>query len=171
LKRKIRRGIEISMPLLCMGIIFGSVLFGPPSLQLQVFLALIGVLILKAGVWGLTSGLLPSDRRYSELRAGADHFLGLVRILNQAAVGRYKGEEDDRRFRNTRTETHNSGEHMGELAGRDALAKEEPFTEVEAVVTEAAEVALAEAKAKQTVAKETPAEPADHELDPATPNA
>jgi hypothetical protein len=64
---------------------------------------------------------------------------------------------------------------MGELAGKDALAKEEPFTEVEAVVTEAAEVALAEAmtkaKAKQTVAKETPAEPADRELDPATPNA
>jgi hypothetical protein len=43
LKRKIRRAIEISMPLLGMGIIFGSVLFGPPSLQLQVFLVLIGV--------------------------------------------------------------------------------------------------------------------------------
>ena len=43
LKRKIRRAIEISMPLLSMGIIFGSVLFGPPSLQLQVFLVLIGV--------------------------------------------------------------------------------------------------------------------------------
>jgi hypothetical protein len=69
LKRKIRRAIEMSMPLLGMGIIFGSVLFGPPSLQLQVFLVLIGVLILEAGVWGLTSGLLPNESRCLALRA------------------------------------------------------------------------------------------------------
>jgi hypothetical protein len=180
LKRKIRRGIEMSMPLLGMGIIFGSVLFGPPSLQLQVFLVLIGILILEAGVWGLTSGLLPNERRYLELRAEADHFVGLVRILNQFAVGRDKGEEDDRRFRNTRAEMHTSVERMGELAGKDALAQEDPFTEVETVVIEAAEVALAEsmAREKQTATEEATAEPneppaesADRELDPATPNA
>ena len=209
MKRKIRRAIEISMPLLGMGIIFGSVLFGPPSLQLQVFLVLIGVLILEAGVWGLTSGLLPNERRYLALRAEGDHFLGLIRILNQAAVARDKGEENDTRFRNTRAEMHTSVERMGELAGKDAFAKadkdasaqKEPFTEVETVVIDAAEVALANSKerARQTTTEETSAEPdetpaepdeahadldeasaesdetpgeaADRELDPATPNA
>jgi len=163
----------MAMPLLGMGIIFGSVLFGPPSLQLQVFLVLVGILILEAGVWGLTSGLLPNERRYLELRAEGDHFLRLIRILNQAAVGRDEGEENDARFRNTRAEMHTSVERMGELAGKDAFAKQELFTEVEAVVIEAAEVALAEAqtKAKQKATKETPTEPADLELDPATPNA
>ena len=67
-KRKIRRGIEIALPILGMGIIFGSVLFGPNDLQLQVLLVLIGVLILEAGVWGLTSGILPNERRYLALR-------------------------------------------------------------------------------------------------------
>ena len=186
MKRKIRRAIEISMPLLGMGIIFGSVLFGPPSLQLQVFLVLVGVLILEAGVWGLTSGLLPNERRYLALRAEGDHFLGLIRILNQAAVQRDKGEENDTRFRSTRAEMHTSVERMGKLAGKDAFAEKDPFTEVEPVVIEAAEVALAESKAgeKQTATEEataepndtpadpneTPAEPADRELDPATPN-
>jgi hypothetical protein len=82
---------------------------------------------------------------------------------------------------------HTSVERMGELAGKDAFAKQEPFTEVETVVIEAAEVALAESKAREkqkatveataepneTAAdpNETPAEPADRKLDPATPNA
>jgi hypothetical protein len=180
LKRKIRRAIEISMPLLGMGIIFGSVLVGPPSLQLQVFLVLVGVLILEAGVWGLTSGPLPNERRYLALRTEGDHFLGLIRILNQAAVGRDRGEENDTRFRSTRAEMHTSVERMGQLAGKDAFAEKDPFTGVETVVIETAEVASAKSKkmAKRTATEDTPADPnktpteaADRELDPATPNA
>ena len=71
------------------------------------------------------------------LRAEGDHFLGLIRILNQAAVGRDKGEENDTRFRSTRAEMHTSVERMGELAGKDAFAEKDPFTEVETVVIEA----------------------------------
>jgi hypothetical protein len=115
-----------------------------------------------------------------ELRAEGDHFPGLIRILNQSAVGRDKGEENDTRFRNTRAEMHTSVERMGELAGKNAFPQKDPFTEVETVVIEAAEVALAKSKerAKQTTTEETsadpneaPAEAADRELDPATPNA
>jgi hypothetical protein len=82
LKRRIRRAIEIPMPFLGMGIIFGAVLFRPNSLQLQVLWVLSGILILEAGIWGLTNGLLPNERRYSALREEGDHFLGLIRILN-----------------------------------------------------------------------------------------
>ena len=129
MKRKIRRGMEIAIPLLGMGIIFGSVLFGPNSLQLQVLLVLIGVLILEAGVWGLTSGILPSERRYLGLREEGDHFLRLIRVLNAAAVARDKGQEDDTRFRETRAQMHTSVDRMAELAGQEGVANTE---EVEA---------------------------------------
>jgi hypothetical protein len=160
LKRRIRRAIEIGMPLLGMLVIFGSVLFGPSSLQAQVLMVLSGILILEAGVWGLTNGLLPNERRYLALREEGDHFLGLIRTLNSAAVARDLGEESDERFRDTRAQMHSSVERMAELAGKDA------FAELEAAVIEAAETTLAEAKTAvdEAAAAETPAEPAGREL-------
>lgn len=88
MKRRIRRVMEAAIPLLGIGMIFLSVLFGPSSLQLQVILVLVGVLILEAGVWGLTSGLLPNERRYLALREEGDHFIALIRELNSAALRR-----------------------------------------------------------------------------------
>jgi hypothetical protein len=105
-----------------MGVIFGAVLFGPQSLQLQVLLVLIGVLILEAGVWGLTSTFLPNERRYLSLREEGDHFLGLIRELNAAAIAKGEGEEDDKLFRETRARMHSSVERMAELAGQDDVA-------------------------------------------------
>ena len=198
-KRKIRRGIEIALPILGMGIIFGSVLFGPNNLQLQVLLVLIGVLILEAGVWGLTGGILPNERRYLALREEGDHFLGLIRVLNAAAVARDEGQEDDARFREARAQMHTSVERMAELAGQDDVVKVEA-AEVSAVEPEAltaetetsaaeAETSVAEAEssaaeaessaaeaaagaaAAEAEAAETPVEPAVHELDPARPEA
>jgi hypothetical protein len=161
-KRKIRRGIEIALPLLGMGIIFGSVLFGPNNLQVQVLLVLIGVLILEAGVWGLTSGILPNERRYLGLREEGDHFLGLIRVLNAAAVARDEGQEDDARFRETRAQMHTSVERMAELAGQDDVAK----AAAEALAADAESLA----GATDAAATETPAEPAAHELNPARPH-
>ena len=161
MKRKIRHVIEIVLPLSGMGIIFGSVLFGPSNLQLQVIFVLIGVLVLEAGVWGLTSGILPNERRYLGLREEGDHFLGLIRILNAAAVARSEGHEDDARFREARAQMHASVECMAELAGQDDVAN-----------TEAVEPLAAEAEAgtAEAAATETPAEPAAHELNPARPD-
>ncbi len=121
MKRKIRNAMEIAIPLLGMGIIFLSVLFAPDSLQIQVLLVLFGVLILEAGVWGLTSGILPNERRYFGLRDEGDHFIGLIRDLNAAAVARKKGDEEDGSFQNTLEQMHGSVERMAELAGVDAL--------------------------------------------------
>ncbi len=163
MKRKIRRGIEIALPLSGMGIIFGSVLFGPNNLQLQVLFVLIGVLILEAGVWGLTSGILPNERRYLGLREEGDHFLGLIRVLNAAAVARDEGQEDDARFRETRAQMHTSVERMAELAGQDDVAEEEA---AEALAADAESLA----GAADAAATETPAEPAAHELNPARPH-
>jgi hypothetical protein len=162
-----------------MGIIFGSVLFGPDSLQLQVLFVLSGVLVLEAGVWGITNGLLPNERYYLQLREEGDHFLGLIRILNEAAVARDNGDESDARFRDARAQMHASVERMAEVAGKQDESEEAPRG-VEAVVIEAAEavsvedgavVAEQEERAEETAASETVAEPADRELDTAAPNA
>jgi hypothetical protein len=161
-----------------MGIIFGAVLFGPSSLQLQVLLVLIGVLILEAGVWGLTSTFLPNERRYLSLREEGDHFLGLIRELNAAAIARGEGEEDDKLFRETRARMHASVERMAELAGQDDVAIAE---EAEALALAAAARSYAgdsgaedsggmepremEPGEGESVAAELPAEPAARELD------
>ena len=194
-KRKIRRGIEIALPILGMGIIFASVLFGPASLQLQVLFVLIGILILEAGVWGLTGGILPNERRYLSLREEGDHFLGLIRVLNAAAVARDEGQEDDKRFREARAQMHTSVERMAELAGQDDVAEAEEAkalaakaeasaaeaevhvgveerVEAEAGVDEEAEAeagvdeeADAGVEAVEAAIKKTAVEPATHELD------
>ena len=142
MKRKIRRVFAIALPVLGMGIIFGSVLYGASSLQLQVLFVLFGVLVLEAGVWGLANRLLPDERNCHSLREEANHFVGLIRELNAAAVAKKEGTEDDARYRNALEQMHTSVRRMGEVAGQDALARE------------------AEASAA-----DTPAEPASPRLD------
>jgi hypothetical protein len=131
-KMRVRRGINITLPLLGMVVIFGSVLFGSPSnLQLQVILLLLGVLILEAGVWSVTSALLPNGRRHPELRHEVDLFLEQVGVVNAAARARDDGREDDARFQAGLEQMRLSVERMGEFAGRGSLgqAGEAPTTE------------------------------------------
>ena len=124
MRRKIRRVLEVALPVLGMGIIFGSVLYDPGSLQLQVLLVLLGILILEAGVWGLANRLLPDERRYIALREEVEHFIVLVPQLNAAAVAKNEGTEDDARYRDTLEQMRASVKRMGEVAGQDVLAGE-----------------------------------------------
>ena len=149
MKRKLRRVLEIALPVLGMGIIFLSVLFGASiNLQIQVLYVLFGVLILEAGVWGLANKLLPNERRYLGLREEGDHFIGLIRKLNAAAIEKKEGTGDDARYRDALQQMHVSVDRMGELAGQDVLAWN--------------------AKGSGTGAS---AEPAGHELGTARPTA
>ena len=59
----------------------------------------------------------PNRRVYLDLREEGDRFLGLLRVLNQAAVAREDGPEHDERFRDTLGEMHTSVDRMSELAG------------------------------------------------------
>jgi len=148
MRRKIRSAIQIALPLLGMGTIFASVVFvSRDHLQSQVILVLIGILILEAGVWDLTKGLLPSERRDLALREEGDHFIELIRALNAAAIARNAGLEDDARFLDTQSQMHASVERMGKLASGGALA--ETAAEAAEVETGAAEVALAELGASE----------------------
>ena len=150
MKRKLRRVLEIALPVVGMGIIFLSVLFGASiNLQIQVLYVLFGVLILEAGVWGLANKLLPNERRYLGLRDEGDHFIGLIRKLNAAAVAKKEGTEDDERYRDALQQMHASVDRMGELAGQDVLA----------------------GNAKGSGTGASSAEPAGHELGTARPTA
>ncbi len=134
MKRKIRRVLEIALPVAGMGIIFFAVLFGPESLQLQVLMVLLGILTLEAGVWGLASRFLPDERRYIGLREEVNHFIVLVPELNAAAVGRQEedgGAEDEKLYRDVLEQMHNSVKRMGELAGQDTKAKKAETEEAE----------------------------------------
>lgn len=61
------------------------------DIQQQLPLALIGVLLMEAGVWGLSSKVFPNERRYIDLREEGDNIIELIRKLNAAAVACEKG--------------------------------------------------------------------------------
>ena len=115
----VRGGIEAALALVGIGLIFASVLLGSPiNPQLQWIFLLVGVLILEARVWGVTKRILGNKRVYLGLREEGDHFIGLIRKLNETAVARDDGYEHDERFRRTLEEMHASVERMSELAGQ-----------------------------------------------------
>lgn len=62
----------------------------PSSLQEEFwvlfFADLVGIALITVGVWGLGSRIFPNRRVYVGLRSEVDHFIGLVRKLNQHAL-------------------------------------------------------------------------------------
>lgn len=168
MKRKVRRGIDVGLPLLGMAVIFGSVLFGSPSqLQIQVILLLVGVLILEAGVWGVTNALLPNERRYPALRQEADHFLDLVRQLNSAAIAK---EEDRRegykRFRNCLDQMRSSVDRMAKVAGQSDREDEIEEPTGKASAQTGSNKEPADGTPGRRHAQDLPAEPEDGPGDP-----
>ena len=118
MNRKIRRNIDIMLTGLGIAFIFTAVLLGTTlSVRVQMPMALVGVLLMEAGVWGLSSKFFPSDRRFSRLRVEGNRMLDLVRELNSAAIAKDTGQEDAKRFQATLEEMHNSVIKMSELAG------------------------------------------------------
>ena len=107
------------MPVMGMIIVFAAVLLIPPAnLQIQLVVVLVGVLLIEAGVWGLTNPFLPNERQYVQLREEVDDFIDLVRQLNSAAVDRGpRREVADKEFNETLEELHASVRKMGRLAG------------------------------------------------------
>ena len=117
MKRSIRRNIDIALTGLGIGIIFSAVILGSSlDIRAQLPIALIGVLFMEAGVWGLSAKLFPSERRYSRLREEGDRMIELIRELNAAAIAKDTGAEDAKRFQETLQQMHDSVTKMSELA-------------------------------------------------------
>ncbi|RMH21880.1 MAG: hypothetical protein D6701_01920 [Gemmatimonadetes bacterium] len=118
--RTLRRTIEVGLPILGMVVVFGAVLAIPATrIQLQLLVVLLGVLMIEAGVWGLTAQVLPNERRYTALRAEVDGFIDLVRELNAAATDDAGAAERSPRFEAALAKMHASVDRMAELAGQE----------------------------------------------------
>ncbi|PCI75060.1 MAG: hypothetical protein COB20_13810 [SAR86 cluster bacterium] len=119
--RNIRRSIDVGLTGLGIGVIFTAVLLSSSlTIQMQLPIALVGVLLMEAGVWGLASKIFPSERRYIDLRKEGDYIIQLIRQLNAAAVARERGADVDGRFQATLDEMHDSIKRMAELASRES---------------------------------------------------
>lgn len=120
MRRHIRRSIDLGLTMLGIGIIFTAILLGGSlNIQTQLVIALLGVLLMEAGVWGLSSKVFPSERRYIDLRAEGDNIIQLIRELNAAAVTRGNDANDDS-FQGILEEMHNSVKRIAEKASREA---------------------------------------------------
>ncbi len=121
MKRNIRQSIDFALTGLGIGVIFTAVILGTSlTVQMQLPIALVGVMLMEVGVWGLSSKVFPSERRYLDLRLEGDNIIQLIRQLNSAAVARQIGGEDDGSFQATLDEMHESVKRMAELAARGA---------------------------------------------------
>ena len=102
MKRNIRRSTDVGLTGLGIGIIFTAVILSPSlPVQMQLPIALVGVLLMEVGVWGLPSMVFPNERRYIELRQEGDSIIQLIRQLNAAAVARDQDEDVEDRFQAT----------------------------------------------------------------------
>ncbi len=120
MKRNIRRQIDIGLTGLGIAVIFSVVILGGSlEVQAQLPLALLGVLLMEAGVWGLSTKLFPNERRYSQLREEGDQMIALIRELNHAAIAKSRGKEDAKRFQATLEKMHESVVKMAELAAKE----------------------------------------------------
>lgn len=122
MRRNIRRSIDVGLTGLGIGIVFTAVLLSSSlTIQMQLPIALVGVLLMEAGVWGLSSKIFPNERRYIDLREEGDYIIQLIRQLNAAALAREKGADVDERFQTTVDEMHDSVKRMAELASRESV--------------------------------------------------
>jgi len=90
-------------------------------LQLQVVVVLLGLLIIEAGVWRLTSAVLPEERRYAALRTEVNAFVERVRLLNAHGVKLQTRDDEVTRedFRETLNALHAAVDRIAEVAGRE----------------------------------------------------
>ena len=117
--RKLRKFIDIVLPICGVGIILGAVLF-MQEIRGQVTVVVLGIFMIQIGVWKLSTQLLPSDRQYNALRIEGDQFLGLIRQLNAMALA-VKAEEvpeNLQAFEAAQEAMRQSVERMAKVAGK-----------------------------------------------------
>lgn len=90
------------------GIVFST------DLVWQIGIALVGILMLEAGVWGIAQELVSEERTYGELRDTVDEFMERVRALNEQAV-----DGDEAGVAEEREAMHALVDRMAEVAGRE----------------------------------------------------
>ena len=118
--RRLRRAVELGLPIAGVTLVLAAVVFFPRSVLLQVALVLVGLLLIEAGIWNLASPVLPSERKYVALRREVDDFVQLVRRLNRATLALTSEPTPQNRARllEVRDEMLESVRRMEQVAGR-----------------------------------------------------
>lgn len=100
-------------------IVMGAIVLMPTHTG-QIVGAALGLLMVEASAWGSTRRLLPGQRKYKALRREVEHFLGLVKQLNHAAltVKKYDVPEAQQAFEQTCEAMEQSVKHMIQVAGK-----------------------------------------------------
>ena len=121
MKKSIRRTIDLALTAVGIAVVFSAIILGTSlDVRAQMPIAIIGVLLMEAGIWGLSAKFVPNQRRYTSLRNEGDRMLDLIRELNSAAIAKEIGTEDAKRFQITLEAMHSSVLKMSELASDEA---------------------------------------------------
>ena len=118
--RRIRRAVELGLPIAGVTLVLAAVLFLYHNLYLQIGVVLVGLVLIEAGIWNLASPVLPSERKYVSLRREVDAFILLVRRLNRATLELASTPTAQNRTRllQVRDEMMESVRRMEQYAGR-----------------------------------------------------
>jgi hypothetical protein len=121
--RHLRKIMSVGFPIVGMIVVFLALLIPTvsDSLQLQIGVVLVGLLIIESGVWRLTDKILPNERKYTSLRLEVEEFLEGVRVLNTRGrvVGEQGTEAELELFEETKRELHEAVDRMAKLAGKE----------------------------------------------------
>ena len=119
--RTLRRVVNALLPLLGMILAFGGVLVLEDRFH-TLFAVIGGILLIEAGVWKLANPMLPSERRYIELRSEVDDFIDRIRRLNTQALRLRRENTPDewKLYQEVIDELHESVDRMATLAGKEA---------------------------------------------------
>ena len=94
-RTRIARVLDSGLPTLGVAIVLSAVMLGGGGWG-AIWLAVIGLLMVEAGVWRLGSRIV-HERRYRPLRREVERFIGLARELHHASAAvDERGDEDAR---------------------------------------------------------------------------
>ena len=118
--QSLRQSFKVVLSLLGMLVAFFGVVYFQEDVQ-RLLAVLVGMLLVEAAVWNLANPLLPSNRRYLDLRAEVEGFIGKVPALNSVALDARSSDApaDWERYRSVLEEMHASVERMGDVAGKE----------------------------------------------------
>lgn len=83
-RERIARLLDIALPTVGVAIVLAAVVLGGGGWG-PIWMAVVGLLLVEAGVWRLGSRVM-YERRYTPLRTEVQRFVGLARELNHASV-------------------------------------------------------------------------------------
>jgi hypothetical protein len=88
--RRIRGSFHFALTVGGMMLVGYAVVYTEPLYD-RILLAVLGLVLLEAGIWRITQSIFPNERAYRPLRRETDYFIKLVRRLNSTARAAQRG--------------------------------------------------------------------------------